>query len=202
MPAGATFTNTGTLTAESNDNDPTLSGNFVNGGTLSIKANTQLEQAVGTFTNAGGGTLSPQISGSSFGEVRIDSEASFVAGGTLAPVVIEGFVPTVGQEFHVVAHPRRQLERRVRGGRQRLRGRLSNSGFIGAIYGGGVTGPAPAPTPISAAAPVPVPATALVTSLTGGVGAFTIKLSCPVGAANCARTRSWPPSPSTCGTAS
>jgi hypothetical protein len=188
--SSGTFTNTGTLSAESNDNDPTLSGNFVNSGVVSIKAGTTIEQVAGSFVNASGGTLAPQISKSAFGAVQSDVETSFVAGGTLAPVLIEGFLPIIGEEFRVVG---------IRGGSYSgqfgavvngFGADYSNSGYIGAIYGGGVTGPtpisAPAPAPGPAPAPV-VPATALVSSLTGGAGSFTIKLSCPAGGAGCAR---------------
>jgi hypothetical protein len=185
--SSGTFTNTGTLTAESNDNSPTLSGNFENKGTVSIKPGTTIEQVVGTFVNASGGTLAPQISSSASGEVQIDGETSFLAGGTLAPVLVEGFVPTVGQEFHVVG---------IRGGSwsgefgaviDGFGADYSNSGYIGAIYGGGVTGPTPTPAPSPAPSPAPVAPTAKVSSVTGGAGSITIKLSCAAGGANCAK---------------
>jgi hypothetical protein len=186
--SSGTFTNTGTLTAESNDNAPTLSGNFVNSGLVSIKAGTTIEQVAGSFVNASGGTLAPQISKSAFGAVQSDVETSFVAGGTLAPVLIEGFVPSIGEEFRVVG---------IRGGSYSgqfgavvngFGADYSNTGYLGAIYGGGVTGPTPISSPGPAPAPVPAPAaTALVSSLTGGAGSFTIKLACPAGGAGCAR---------------
>jgi hypothetical protein len=189
--SSGTFINTGTITAESNDNDPTLAGNFENKGTVSIKAGTTLEQIAGTFINAG--TLAPQISSKAFGAVQIDLETSFVAGGTLAPTLIEGFVPPVGEDFHVVG---------IRGGSWSgqfgavINGfgpDYSNSGYIGAVYGGSIPAPGPPapisqPAPIRPPAPLPVPPpTAHVISVAGTAGSIAIKLACPALDVNCAR---------------
>ena len=51
------------------------------------------------FVNESDGTVSPQIAGaSSFGSFILD-DAEFAAAGTLAPVLVGGFVPAAGQEF-------------------------------------------------------------------------------------------------------
>lgn len=51
------------------------------------------------FVNEGDGTVSPQIAGtSSFGSFILD-DAEFAAAGTLAPVLVGGFVPAAGEEF-------------------------------------------------------------------------------------------------------
>jgi hypothetical protein len=51
------------------------------------------------FANESDGTVSPEIAGaSSFGSFILD-DAEFAAAGTLAPVLVGGFVPAAGQEF-------------------------------------------------------------------------------------------------------
>ena len=51
------------------------------------------------FANESDGTVSPQIAGtSSFGSFILD-DGEFAAAGTLAPVLVGGFVPAAGQEF-------------------------------------------------------------------------------------------------------
>lgn len=175
--SSGTLTNTGTLITESN---AALSGSLENKGLVSIAPNSVLEQIAGTFTNAPGGTLAPQISSREAGELQIDNETHFVAGGTLAPSLIGGFVPTKGQEFRMV---------NGRGGVYSGQfaavingfGAAYNSTVIEAIFGGGITGPT-SPAPPS---PSPVASIAHVLSLVGGAGAITVKLSCPAGGAAC-----------------
>ena len=51
------------------------------------------------FANESDGTVSPQIAGaSSFGRFILN-DAEFAAAGTLAPVLVGGFVPAAGEEF-------------------------------------------------------------------------------------------------------
>jgi hypothetical protein len=73
---------------------------LLNQGTLLIAPAAQFVQGGGTATNTG--TLSPQIaSATDFGMYDL-YEGTFNAGGALSPLLVGGYVPAAGQEFHVL----------------------------------------------------------------------------------------------------
>jgi hypothetical protein len=189
--SSGTFTNTGTILGESGD---AFSGDVINSGTITLTPGSLWEQESGAFTNAAAGTISPQISSKALGLIQLDTGTSFTAGGTLAPVLTEGFLPSPGQEFNVV---------NTRGGTwSGSFGAVANgfgadyrsSEYIAAIYGSPSIGPTPASTttpPPTPPTPVPAPiaaraATALVSAIAGVAGKVLVKLSCPAGGPACA----------------
>jgi hypothetical protein len=182
--SSGTFTNTGTILGESGD---AFAGNAINSGTITITPGSVWEQESGTFTNAAAGTISPQISSKGFGEVQLDTGTSFTAGGTLAPVLTEGFVPKIGEEINVV---------NMRGGTwsgtfgavaNGFEADYRNSGYIAAIYGSPSIGPTPTPAPTPIATPISASAaTALVSSIASVAGKVLVNLSCPARGAACA----------------
>ncbi len=151
-----------------------------------------------SFVNEGDGTLAPQIaSASSFGSFQIggpccDGPGVFTAGGTLAPVLVGGFVPAANQEFETFP---------LTGGTFSGTFGAVGNGFspdyshesstpasVGVIYHETPAGVAPggsgspgggAPT-ANAAAPL-----AHIGALSGGRGAITVTISCPAGGAAC-----------------
>jgi hypothetical protein len=205
--ASGTFTNTGTLLAESNDSEPVLSGNLTNSGTVTIASNTVVEQLAGTFTNAAEGTLSPQISSRSFGELQPASGATFAAGGTLAPVLIEGFVPTAGQEFDVVNDRGGTSSGTFATVASGFTASYTNSSHIAAIYGsaggtpgggttgggttgGGTTGGGTTGTGGNTETPAissttPTKTKAKIAGVSSSAGLVTVKLTCPKGGGSC-----------------
>lgn len=178
--SSGTMTNAGTIIAESNNNNPELSGNIVNEGVVSIAAGTTLEQVAGGLTNASTGILEPQISSANNGSLQFDTGTTFAVGGTLAPVLTGGFVPTVDQAFNIA---------NMRGGtytgtfasvKNDFGADYSNSSHIDAVYG---ETPAPTPTPT----PTPKASTPHVVSISGGREAVTVKISCPSGGGGCVK---------------
>ena len=159
--------------------------------TLAPTAAIQLEEG-GAFVNKG--TFSPEIAGaSSFGAVQLtgpccNGPGNFTAGGTLAPVLLGGFVPAAGQEFDVFGLDGGKFEGTFPGVGNGFSADYSHESsepaFVGAIYGAsagstggpgtGVKGPAPTPTPV-----------AQVGLISGGHGNLTVALSCPAGGGAC-----------------
>ncbi len=184
-PAGVavssgTLTNSGTIVAESNDNDPTLGGNVANSGTVTITPGTALEQTSGTFSNSG--TLAPEISSSARSWLQLEEGAAFHAGGTLAPTLTGGFVPAVGQEYEVVIDRGGSWSGTFGAVADGFGGDYSHSGYIGAVYGlsatpGGGSTPPPAPAAHGALH---------VLAIQGGHGRVQVRLSCAAGGPACA----------------
>lgn len=173
------MTNTGTITATTNDAPTQLIGSVVNQGTIIATPGTQLEQTTGSFLNESSGTLVPQISGSGFGSFAFDSGVTFTAGGTLAPALQGGFIPTAGQAFKVITGG--ALTGRFAAIANGFGADYSQAGAISAVYGQTTTSPPPPPPTTASAA-----ATAHVGKVSGGAGRLTIKLSCPAGGDSCA----------------
>ncbi len=181
-PAGVavssgTFTNTGSILAESNDNDPAISGNFTNAGTVTITPNTQIDYSNGLFTNTG--TLAPEISSKASSALRLIEGGHLDAGGTLAPTLVEGFVPSVGQEFEIALAKGGSWSGAFGATANGFGADYSHSGYIGAIYGA---------TPPSAIKPPPPgihAGTLHVTAVKGGSGRVSVTLSCSAGGASC-----------------
>ncbi len=148
----------------------------------------QLQEAA-AFVNEPGGTLSPEIAGSSgFGAVQLtgpccSGPGKFTAGGTLAPVLLGGFVPVAGQEFDVFGLDGGKFEGTFPGVGNGFSADYSHEeagpAFVGVIYG-----PSTAGTAIKGPAPTPPPS-AHVVSISGGHGNLTVALSCPAGGAAC-----------------
>jgi hypothetical protein len=162
---------------------------FTNEGLVTIAPGAvyQLQEAA-AFVNDG--TLSPEIaSTSSFGAVQLtgpccSGPGKFTAGGTLAPVLLGGFVPVAGQEFDVFGLDGGKFEGTFPGVGNGFSADYSHEeaspAFVGVIYGAStavtaIKGPPP-PTP---------PPSAHVLSISGGHGSLTVALSCPAGGLAC-----------------
>jgi hypothetical protein len=128
-----------------------------------------------SFTNASDGTVSPVIaSASSLGTFQVGNPCcqgpgTFAAGGTLAPVLAGGFLPTANQEFQIFT-----------GGTMKGTFATIGSGFtadyshptyVGVVYG--------------AITPGTRPGGPIVGAIVGGHGSITVALACPVGGAAC-----------------
>jgi hypothetical protein len=154
----------------------------VNAGTVTIAPNSELELIGGTFTNTS--TLTPEFSSKASSDVRLVEGAHFVAGGTLAPVLTEGFVPTVGQEFEIVLEKGGTYSGQFAAVANGFGADYTHTGFIAAIYG--------EPSKFSTATntgPPPVTATHLgtlrVKAIHGGHGSVQVTLTCAAGGAAC-----------------
>lgn len=147
--------------------------------TLAPGAVLQLQEG-GSFLNKG--TFSPQISGSSYGIVKLNSPCCngpgvFTAGGTLAPLLLGGYLPTPGLDLHIFALEGGKFEGTFpsvgNGFAADYAHESSEPAFVGVYRGtGGGTAPAPAPT-------------AHVVSIAGGHGKLTLVITCPSGGASC-----------------
>jgi hypothetical protein len=145
----------------------------------------QLQEAA-SFVNDG--TLSPQIASvTSIGAVQLagpccSGPGKFTAGGTLAPALIGGFVPTAGQEFDLFELDGGKFE----GTFAALAGgftadyahETSQPAFVGAVYGVSAAG---GPGGGSA----PKPPVVRIGSISRKQGKPTVTLSCPAGGATC-----------------
>jgi fibronectin-binding autotransporter adhesin len=193
-PAGitvssGTFTNTGTLLAESNDSAPSLTGSVVNDGQIIVTPATTVEVPSGSLTNAAAGTLVAQVSSSNYGRVQLDNGTTFTAGGTLTPSLQGGFVPTAGQSFNVVG---------LRGGTSAGTFATVATGFyatysttegIDAVYGqapsggGGGGGGSSSSGGGGGGTSGESPCHATIGSITGGRGLVDVRLGCGAGPA-------------------
>jgi hypothetical protein len=193
-PAGltassGTFTNTGTLTAESGT---ALNGTVVNDGTVAVEPNSLLELESGSFTNAASGTFAPEISSTQIGYLQSDVGTAFTAGGTLAPVLEGGFTPATGQEFDTLTTRGGSYSGTFAAVAGNWHADYSTNGYIGSVYGAGASTPAPttpAPSTPAPATPAPTPAASpaapAVSSLAGGAGLVEAKLRCAASAKSC-----------------
>jgi hypothetical protein len=153
------------------------------------------------LVNAADGTFSPQIAGaSSFGAVQLtgpccNGPGTFTAGGTLAPALLGGFVPTAGQEFAAFELDGGRFEGTFPGVGSGFTADYSHESsepaFVGAVYGtlaGGGGGSSTAGTSTggssSRGGPAPAPLVHVV-SAAGGPGNLAVTLSCPAGAGAC-----------------
>jgi hypothetical protein len=182
--ASGTFTNAGTLMAQSNDAPPSLTGTVVNTGRITITPATTLEIPSGSLTNAAGGTLVTQISSSDDGQVQLDGGTTFTAGGTLTPSLQGGFVPTAGQSFDVV-----QLRGGTTAGTFASVGpgfyaTYSTAGGINAVYG---QAPSTGGSGGGGGTTAASPCRAVIGTITGGRGVVDVRLSCGAGPAAAVR---------------
>lgn len=118
----------------------------------------------------------------------------FTAGGTLAPVLLNGFVPSAGQEFDLFALDGGQFEVAfaavANGFSADYSHATSEPAYVGAVYGsaagGASTGGASTGGAAGAASTGSAsPALAHVSSISGSHGRITIRISCPSGGSAC-----------------
>ncbi len=149
----------------------------------------QLQEAA-SFVNAVGGTFSPQIASTSgFGAVQLtgpccNGPGKFIAGGTLAPTLIGGFVPAAGQEFDLFELDGGKFEGTfatlANGFTADYTHEASEPAFVGALYGASAGG-----GPGSGLAPKSKPPVVHVGSISHKQGKPTVTLSCPAGGGAC-----------------
>jgi hypothetical protein len=152
----------------------------------------------GLLANESGGTLSPQISSaSSLGVIQLDNPCCFghgrlTAGGTLAPTLVGGFVPSAGQEFEPILLDGGEFTGSFsvvgNGFTADYRNITGEPPYVGVVYGSTPpkTGPAKTePAKTEPAHHVSVSAVARIASVSGSGGKLTVKLSCPFGAGAC-----------------
>jgi hypothetical protein len=195
---GLTNGPSGTLEVQGGSFDQTAGTPATNEGLVMVgPGSVYLLEEGSTFVNESDGTVSPQIaSAASLGVFRLGSQCcngngAFTAGGTIAPILLGGFVPAAGQEFQIIeigGSFSGTFAAVGNGFSADYSHESSESAFVGVVYGApaaggggstsgsgtGVKGPAPTPTPV-----------ARVGSISGGHGNLTVALSCPAGGAAC-----------------
>jgi hypothetical protein len=160
-----------------------------------------------TFLNEPGGTFSPEIANaSSVGAVQLtgpccNGPGTFTAGGTLAPVLLGGFVPSIGEEFDLFELDGGKFEGTFPAVANDFFAdysqEASETAFVGVTYGaarvgsGGSTGTGSSTGTGgstggsgSGASSAPAPLVHVV-SAAGGQGSLVVTLSCPAGAGAC-----------------
>lgn len=159
------------------------------------------------FVNESDGTVSPQIAGaSSFGSFVLD-DGEFAAAGTLAPVLVGGFVPAAGQEFETFSLAGGHLTGAFAAVANGFSADYSHSYetagpyYVGVIYGaatggtgggstgstgGSSTGSTDSSTGSTGASTGSVsPPVVHVGAISGAHGNLAVTLSCPAGGASC-----------------
>jgi hypothetical protein len=141
------------------------------------------------FVNKAGGTVSPEIaSASSFGVFQLTSpccngSSEFMAAGTIAPVLLGGFVPAAGEEFKTFALGGKfsgTFGAATNGFTADYSHEASEPAFVGVVYGASAGGPG------SGSAPTPKAPVVHVGSISRNKqGKLTVTLSCPAGGAAC-----------------
>lgn len=186
LEAGLTNNHSGSLalTGGSLDQDTPFGTTTTNDGLVTVGPGAQylLEEA-SSFVNASDGTVSPEIaSAASIGTFQLaspccDGAGTFTAAGTLAPVLVGGFVPAANQEFEPFV---------LTGGT--VKGAFAT---VGNSFSADYSHESSSPTYVgviyhASSTPPPSPGVIHVGSISGGHGEFTVKLSCS-GATACAR---------------
>ncbi len=163
---------------------------LTNNGLLEIAPSALLELVAATLTNGSGATIAAQIaSAGSFGRVGLYSGATLEAGGTLAPTLVGGFIPTSGEEFKIFEGPVKGSFATVSGG---FRGDYSHqsaeSTYVGVIYG--ASAPPNTGSKVNTTSPPPTKpvAKAKLGKARVSAGRVTVKLGCPVGSVPCGAT--------------
>jgi hypothetical protein len=194
---GLTNGPSGTLEVQGGSFDQTAGTPATNEGLVMVgPGSVYLLEEGSTFVNESNGTVSPQIaSAASLGVFRLGSQCcngngAFTAGGTIAPILLGGFVPAAGQEFQIIE---------IGGSFSGTFGAVGNgfsadyshesseSAFVGVIYGASAAGggsTSGSGTSVKGPAPTPPPS-AHIASISGGHGNLTVALSCPAGGGAC-----------------
>ncbi len=182
--AGLTNAHSGTvaLTGGSLDQDAATGTAATNDGVVTVGPGaTWLLEEGSSFTNESDGTVSPEIaSASSIGGFEVTSPCcagagTFTAGGTLAPVLIGGFVPATNQEFEPFA---------LSGGTFKGSFATVNNSFT-ADYSHESSTPAYVGVVYAPVTTKPAPAVPRVVSISGSGATIIVKLSCKAGGAGC-----------------
>jgi len=155
-------------------------------------------QEAASFTNESVGIISPQIaSTSSIGAVQLTGPCChgpgvFTAGGTLAPVLVGGFVPAAGEEFEAIELDGGKFEGTFPGIGNGFSADYSHESsepaFVGVTYGVSAAGSGGSSsgsvTAIKGPPPLPPPRV-YVGSISGARAKITVALSCPAGGVAC-----------------
>src|SRR3984957_9808084 len=163
---------------------------LTNNSLIQVAAGATLEIVATTFVNGAAGGIAPQISGaSSFGLVKLYSNGTLEAGGTVAPTLVGGFTPSIGEEFDVFEGPVKGSFAAISGGFSAdYSDQTAENSYVGVVYGAAPatnTGPPPSTGPAPTITPL---AKAKLGKVTVSPGHVTIKLSCPAGSPACGPT--------------
>jgi hypothetical protein len=179
-PGGVVSASSGTLF-----DNRTLTNNSL----IQVAPSAILEIVATTFVNGSAGVIAPQIAAaSSFGLVKLYSNGTLEAGGTVAPTPVGGFTPSVGEEFDVFEGPVKGSFAAISGGFSAdYSHQTAENSYVGVVYGAastGSTGTTGNPgTTTTATTTTSYPTVSAIKSAKGNL---TVTLSCPAGGGSCA----------------
>ncbi len=159
---------------------------LTNNSLIQVAPGAILEIVATTFVNGPAGVIAPQIAAASdFGLVKLYSNGTLEAGGTVAPTLVGGFTPTVGEEFDVFEGPVKGAFAGVSGGFSAdYSHQTAENSYVGVVYGAS-TPPSNTGPPVNTAPPKKLLAKANLVKVSFSAGRVTIKLSCPAGSLAC-----------------
>lgn len=157
---------------------------ITNNGLVQIAPGAVLELVATALVNDADGTIAPQISGAgTFGKIDLAYRGELEAGGVLAPILTDGFTPSVGEEFDVIeGSPVKGTFAAVSGGFSAdYTHESSEPPYVGVIYGENVgkTGTIGKTGATTVNNPT-------VSAIKGGKGNLTATLSCLASGESCA----------------